>query len=115
MNQAERFKDVFFIIPWIQKLRIRPQKAPIPTSQITQDVLDQLQIIYQDVFRNAMQVYIKYEAHYDRKSTLQSSKKQIIYKSYSRTQIIKGIKFFLWNSGELAPTLTKKFYQITII
>ena len=41
------------------KLRIPPQQQPIPTSQIAQDVLDQTQIIYDDVRKNAMNAYIK--------------------------------------------------------
>ena len=39
------------------KLGIRPQQAPIPTSQIAQDVLDQTEMIY-----------IKYKACYDKKA-----------------------------------------------
>ena len=42
---------------------IRPQDAPIPTSQNSRDVLDQKQMIYQDVRRNAMQTYIKYKSY----------------------------------------------------
>ena len=41
---------------------IRPQKAPIPTSQNAQDVLDLTEMIYQDVRKNAMQNYIKCKA-----------------------------------------------------
>ena len=48
------------------KLEIRPQKQPIPTSQITQDVLDQTEMIHQDVRKNTMQAYIKYKAYYDK-------------------------------------------------
>ena len=49
---------------------ISPPKAPIATSQIAQDVLDQeqTQIIYQDFRRNTLQAYIKYKAYYDRKA-----------------------------------------------
>ena len=50
------------------KLGIRPQQQPIPTSQIAQDVLDQTEMILQDVRKNAMQAYIKYEAYYDKKA-----------------------------------------------
>ena len=39
----------------VLKLGIRPEQAPIPTSQFAQDVLDQIQMICQDVRRNAMQ------------------------------------------------------------
>ena len=48
------------------KLGTRPQQQPIPTSQIAQDVLDQTEMIHQDVRKNAMQAYIKYEAYYDK-------------------------------------------------
>ena len=48
------------------KLGIRPQHQPILTSQNAQDVLDQSDMIYQDVRRNAMQAYIKYKAFYDK-------------------------------------------------
>ena len=44
------------------------QQAPIPTSPIAQDVLDQTRMIYQDVRKNAMLAYIKYKAYYDKKA-----------------------------------------------
>ena len=44
------------------KMGIRPQKIPSPDSEIAQDVLEQTEIIFQDVRRNAMQAYIKYKA-----------------------------------------------------
>ena len=44
------------------KLGIRPQQAPILTSQLAQHVLDQTQMIYQYVCRNALPAYIKYKA-----------------------------------------------------
>ena len=47
---------------------IRPQKNLSPDSQIAQDVLEQLEIIFQDVRKNAMQAYIKYKAYYDKKA-----------------------------------------------
>ena len=50
------------------KLGIRPQQQPIPTSQIAQDVLDQTEMIHEDVRKNTMQAYIKYEAYYDKKA-----------------------------------------------
>ena len=48
------------------KLRIRQQQQPIRISQIAQDVLDQAEMIYQDVRKNAMQAYIKYKSYYDK-------------------------------------------------
>ena len=50
------------------KLGIRPQKIPPPDSEIAQDVLEQIEKIFQDVRRNAKQAYIKYKAYYDKKS-----------------------------------------------
>ena len=44
------------------KMGVRPQKNPSPDSQIAQDVLEQTEIIFQDVRKNAMQAYIKYKA-----------------------------------------------------
>ena len=48
------------------KLGIRPQRQPIPTSQIDQDILEQTEMIHQDVRKNTMQAYIKYKAYYDK-------------------------------------------------
>ena len=50
------------------KLGIRPQRQPIPTSQIAQNILEQTEMIYQDVRKNTMQAYIKYKAYYDKKA-----------------------------------------------
>ena len=50
------------------KIDIRPQKIPSPDSKIAQDVLEQTEMIFQDVRRNAMQAYIKYKAYYDKKA-----------------------------------------------
>ena len=50
------------------KLGICRQQQPIPTLETAQDVLDQAEMIYQDVRKNAMQAYIKYKAYYDKKA-----------------------------------------------
>ena len=50
------------------KMGVHPQQQPILISQITQDVLDQTEIIHQDVRKNAMQAYIKYKAYYDKQA-----------------------------------------------
>ena len=50
------------------KLGIRPQKIPSPDSQIAQGVLEQTEMIFQDVRKNAMKAYIKYRAYYDKKA-----------------------------------------------
>ena len=47
---------------------IRPQKFLSLVSQIAQYVLEQTEIIFQDVRKNAMQAYIKYKAYYDKKA-----------------------------------------------
>ena len=41
---------------------IRPKTIPAPDSQIAQDVLEQTEMTFQDVRKNAMQAYIKYKA-----------------------------------------------------
>ena len=57
------------------KMGVRPQKMPPLDSQIAQDVLEQTEIIFQDVRKNAMQAYIKYKAYYDRKANDSKLKK----------------------------------------
>ena len=47
---------------------IRPQKVYSPDSQIAQDVLEQTELIFQDVRKNAMQAFVKYKAYYDKKA-----------------------------------------------
>ena len=44
------------------KMGICPQKNPSPDSQLAQDVVEQTEIIFKDVRKNAMQAYIKYKA-----------------------------------------------------
>ena len=39
---------------WDLKLEIRPQKQPIPTSKMAQEVLEQTEMIHEDVCQNAM-------------------------------------------------------------
>ena len=94
------------------KFGIHPQQAPIPSSQIAQDVLDQTEMIYQDARKNAMQAYMKYKTFYDKKASISSQ--QIMSLSYSWKQIIKEVKFFLWNSGGLGRTSLRKCYQRTV-
>ena len=50
------------------KLGIRPQQAPILNLQLAQDGLDEMEMICQDVRRNAMLAHIKYKAYYDKKA-----------------------------------------------
>ena len=49
------------------KMGICPQKIPSPDSQIAQYVLEQREMIFQGVRRNAMQAYIKYKDYCDKK------------------------------------------------
>ena len=78
VRQAEFFMSAFPTISWIQKLGIRPQQTAIPTSQTFRDVLDQRQMIYQDVRRNALQAYIKHKTNYDKKANT-SMLKETVY------------------------------------
>ena len=57
------------------KMGIRPQKIPPPDSQIAQDMLEQTEKIFQDVRKNALPAYIKYNAYYDRKANASKLKK----------------------------------------
>ena len=50
------------------KMGIRPQKIPSPDSEIAQDVLEQTEMIFHDVRRNAMQAYIKNKAFFYKKA-----------------------------------------------
>ena len=47
------------------KTGTRPQNNSSPDSVIAQDDLDQTEMIFQDVRRNAIQAYIKYTAYFD--------------------------------------------------
>ena len=67
---CEPSRIIHFRIPYKildLKMGIRRQQAPIPTSQIAQDIFDQTQMIYRDVRRNDIQSYIKQKAYYDKK------------------------------------------------
>ena len=44
------------------KIGMRPQKISSPDSEIAQDVLEQTEMIFQDVSKNAIQAYIKSKA-----------------------------------------------------
>ena len=51
------------------KMGINPQKQSTPNLYIAQNLLDQIDMILQNVRRDAMPAYIKYKAYYDKKST----------------------------------------------
>ena len=97
------------------QLGIRPEQQLIPASQIAPDVLDLTQMIHQNVRENAMQTYIKYKAHYDKKANASKLTEADFFYVLQPKRIIKGAKFHLQNSVGLARTLLKKYYQITII
>ena len=69
-------------IPYIVlalKMGIRPQQQLNPTSQISQDVLEQTEVIHQDVRKNAMQSYIKCKAYYDKKANASKLNEEYVY------------------------------------
>ena len=97
------------------KLGIRPQQQPIPTSKIAKDVLDQMDMIHQDVRKNAMQAYIKYEAYYDKKAN-DSKLKEADYVYILQSKVNhQGSKFHSQTFDGLARILSKKHYQTIII
>ena len=57
------------------KMGLRPPKIHSPDSQIAQDVLDQTELTFQDVRKNAIQAYIKNKAFYDKKANASKLKK----------------------------------------
>ena len=94
---------------------IRPQKNLSPDSQFAQDALEQTEIIFQDVRKNAMQAYIKYKANYDEKPMPQNWNKPITSLYYSQKQIIKGVKFLLQIFSGLDHILLKRCYPTIIV
>ena len=95
------------------KMGSRPQQIPFPDSQIAQDVLEQIQMIFQDVRKNAMHAYIEYKAYYDKKSQCLRTETSLL-----RLQITAkswGAKFFLQIFGGLDLILLKRCYQTKII
>ena len=83
------------------KMGVRPQKNPTPDSQIDQDMLEQTEIIFQDVRKNAMQVYIKNKAIMIKKQVAQNSNHQNTFTSYSPKRITKEANFPLQIFGGL--------------
>ena len=54
---------------------IRPQKPPICDYDISHDVPEQTELIFHKMCaKNAIQAYIKYEAHYDKKANVSEPK-----------------------------------------
>ena len=61
------------------KMGIRPQKVPTSNSQIVRDLLEQIERIYRDVRKTAMQAYIKYKAYCDKKVNASTLKKRLCF------------------------------------
>ena len=93
------------------KMGIRPQKIHSPDSEIAADVLEQTEMNFQEVLKNAMQAYIKYRAYYDEKPMPQTLNKLITFTSYHQKQITKEAKFFLQISCGLDLILLKSCYR----
>ena len=97
------------------KVGIRPQKIPSPNSEIAQDVLQQMKMIFQDVRKNPMQAYIKYKAFYDKKANVYNLNEPITSLYYSQKQITKEAKFLLPIFGGLDHILLKRCYRTITI
>ena len=68
---CESSREFHGCIPYIVldlKKCICPKKTPPPNSQIVYDVLEQREMIFSVVRKNAKQAYIKYKAYYDKKA-----------------------------------------------
>ena len=71
-------------------------------------------MVYQDVRKMLCKLISNIQLITEKRPTLQSSKKQIMYMSYSRKQVIKAVKFRLRNFGGLALILLNRCYLTTI-
>ena len=94
---------------------IRPQKNCSPDSEIAQDVLEQTEMIFQGVRRNAMQAYIKYKLIMIEKPTLQNWNNLIMFTFYSRKQITREVKLPLQIFGGLDHMSLKMYGQTILI
>ena len=94
---------------------IRPQKTPSPDSEIPQDMLEQTEIFFQDVRKDAMQAYIKYKAYYDKKANA-SKLKQTDYVYILRPKVdYQGSKNILQIFGRLDLLILKRCNRTIII
>ena len=90
------------------KLGIRPQQQPIPTSQIAQEVLEQIEKIDQDVRKNTMQAYIKYKAYFDKKANASKLKEaDYVYVSQPKSDH-QGSKIPFTEFRWIGPYIIKK-------
>ena len=93
-------------------LGIRLQQQPIPASQITQDVLDQTEMIHQDGRKNAMQAYIKYKAYYDKKANASKTKEADYVYVLQPKSHHQGSKIPFTEFRWIGPYITEKVLPI---
>ena len=94
----------------------RPQKTSSQNSELAQDVLEQTELIFQDVRKNAMQVNIKYKAYYD-KNTNASKLKQadhVLLLQPRADHQGSNVPFtdFRWSGTHIEKALPNKNYLI---
>ena len=90
------------------KVGIRPQQQPIPTSQISQDVLEQTEMIHQDVRRNTMQAYIKDRAYYEKKANASKLKEADYVCILPPKAVLQGSKIPFTEFRSIGPYLIEK-------
>ena len=89
------------------ELGIRPQQATFPTSQRSRNVLDQTQVIYQDVRRNAMQAYIRCKAYYDKRANASTLEEADYIEVLQPKADYQGIKFLFMEFRWTGPYITE--------
>ena len=77
-DATECFMDAFPITSLIQKW-VFVHKNSSQDSQVAQDLLEQTEMIFQDVRKNAMQAYINDKAYYDKKANASKLKKNSLH------------------------------------
>ena len=94
---------------------IRPKKNPSPDSQIAQDVLEQMEMIFQDVRKMPCKPISNTKRTMIKKPMLQNLNRPITFTYYSQTQITKGAKLPLQIFGGLDHIILKRCYRTIII
>ena len=97
------------------KMGIRPQKIPSPDSQIAPDVLEQTEINFQDVRKNAKQAYIKYKAYYVEKTNASKLRHADYVFVLQLKADHQGVKFLLQIFAGSDYILLKRCYPTRII
>ena len=87
---------------------IRPKKIPAPDSGIAQDVLQQTEMIFQDVRRNAMQAFIKNKAFYDKKANATKLKQSDYVYILQPKADHRGSKIPFTDSRWIGPNIVEK-------